>query len=103
MMSFGVSGKSPYPASQIVNPGGGYKFITQHIAVHETLNPTLPVPVGITESAWKRTPRSVKSMLRKIWQVNHKDHNHLNYNPINLEWTTAQENVNAYQRYRVAA
>jgi hypothetical protein len=100
---FHVSGKSPYPSGTIMAMDGSIKFIQQHVAVHETLNPTLPIPAGITELAWKRTPLSVKSMLRKIWQVNHKDHNHLNYNPNNLEWTTGQENVNAYHRYRVAA
>ena len=74
-----------------------------HIATHETLNPNLPVPEGITKTDWKKTPARVKAMLRKIWQVNHIDHDHLNFNPKNLEWTTGTENVAAYQRHRLAA
>lgn len=99
-MSFSVSGKSPYPSGAF-SINGKKKFIVQHIAVHETLNPNIPVPPGITDNEWKRTPRSVKKMLRHVWQVNHIDHCHTNYRPDNLEWTTAQQNVNAYQTYRL--
>ena len=98
-MSFSVSGKSPYPSGAF-SYSGKVKFIVQHIAVHETLNPTIPVPPGITKSEWKATPQSVKKMLRHVWQVNHIDHDHTNYHPSNLEWTTAQQNVNAYQKHR---
>lgn len=99
-MSFCVSGKSPYPQGYF-SYNGKKKFIVQHIAVHETLNPNLPVPPGVTEAEWKRTPKSVKKMIRHIWQVNHIDHCHTNYHPSNLEWTTAQQNVEAYQKHRM--
>lgn len=99
-MSFSVSGKSPYPKGYF-SFNGEKKFIVQHIAVHETLNSTLPVPPNITDAEWKRTPRSVKKMLRHVWQVNHIDHCHTNYRPDNLEWTTAQQNVQAYQTHRL--
>lgn len=99
-MSFSVSGKSPYPSGAF-STNGVKKFIVQHIAVHETLNPSIPVPPGITDAEWKRTPRSVKKMLRHVWQVNHIDHCHTNYRPNNLEWTTAQQNVQAYQTHRL--
>jgi hypothetical protein len=91
-----VSGKSPYPKS-VLNG----KCIVQHIAVHETLNPVLPVPPGIANKDWIRTPKSVKKMLRHVWQVNHIDHCHTNSNPSNLEWTTQQQNVDAYHKHRV--
>lgn len=97
-MSFSVSGKSPYPKGYF-SFNGEKKFIVQHIAVHETLNSILPVPPGITDAEWKLTPRSVKKMLRHVWQVNHIDHCHTNYCPDNLEWTTAQQNVAAYQKF----
>jgi hypothetical protein len=100
MMSFSVSSKSPYPQGYF-SYNGVKKFIVQHIAVHETLNPTLPVPPGISNEDWKCTPASVKKMLRHVWQVNHIDHCHTNYNPNNLEWTTAQQNVEAYQAHRL--
>lgn len=99
-MSFCVSGKSPYPQGYF-SINAKRKFIVQHIAVHETLNPNLPVPPGVSISEWKRTPASVKKMLRSVWQVNHIDHCHTNFSPKNLEWTTAQQNVEAYQRFRL--
>lgn len=101
-MHFSVSGKSPYPSGAFTYEGKK-KFIVQHIAVHETLNSELPVPPGISKSDWKATPDSVKKMLRHVWQVNHIDHCHTNYRPDNLEWTTAQQNVNAYQTHRKTA
>lgn len=99
-MSFSVSGKSPYPKGYF-SFNGEKKFIVQHIAVHETLNSTLPVPPNVADAEWKRTPKSVKKMLRHVWQVNHIDHCHTNYRPDNLEWTTAQQNVQAYQTHRL--
>jgi hypothetical protein len=99
-MSFRVSGKSPYPAGSF-SVGGDKQFIVQHIAVHETLNPSLPIPPGITQTDWKRTPANVKKMLRHVWQVNHIDHCHTNANPKNLEWVTGKQNMEAYKRYRI--
>jgi hypothetical protein len=95
-----VSGKSPYPHCNITKATNVIKSIVQHIAVHETLKPVMPIPPGVSETVWKQTHQSVKRMLRHIWQVNHKDHDHLNYKPTNLEWTTGQENVNKYQQHR---
>ena len=99
-MSFSVSGQSPYPHGIIMSGPGVKKSIVQHIAVHETLNPELPVPPGMTSEEWRDMPPSAKRWFRHIWQVNHKDHDHLNHGPSNLEWTTQQENVNKYQRHR---
>ena len=103
VMSMCVSGKSPYPQGYLSPTGQKQKFIVQHIAVHETLNPQLPVPPGVSKTEWKRTPNSVKKMLRHVWQVNHIDHCHTNAHPKNLEWVTAQQNVDAYQRFIKAA
>lgn len=97
-----VGGNMKYPFCTI-KENGKSKVMSFHIATHETLNSNLPVPEGITKTDWKKTPARVKAMLRKIWQVNHIDHDHLNFNPKNLEWTTGTENVAAYQRHRLAA
>ena len=95
-----VSGKgSPYPKLQL-SVNGKKKSIQTHIAVHETLNPTLPLPPDVTEKEWRVTPNSVKHHMRRIYEVNHIDHVHTNYNPKNLEWVTKQQNVNAYQKFR---
>ena len=96
-----VSGKSPYPHCNITKAKNVTKSIVQHIAVHETLKPDLPIPEGVSERVWNQTHQSVKKLMRKIWQVNHKDHDHRNYKPDNLEWTTGQENVNKYQQHRL--
>lgn len=96
-----VSGSSPYPKTRIMRIGGGFKSIVHHVAVHETLNPVLPIPPGIPIDDWNNTPESVKLYFRNIWQVNHKDHRHTNARPDNLEWVTANQNVHAYQKFRV--
>ena len=96
-----VGGNMKYPFCNVTE-NGKKKAMSFHIATQETLNPNLPVPQGINKTDWKKTPASVKSLLRKIWQVNHIDHDHLNFNPKNLEWVTHSENVGAYQKHRVA-
>lgn len=98
-----VSGKSPYPKLCIRDDFGRSKNIMVHVAAHETLNPITPTPPGVTKKEWKVTPQSVKNLMRDLWQVNHIDHNHLNFHPDNLEWVTADENVEAYQIFREAA
>lgn len=97
-MAESVSGRSPYPQLNLRN--NKIKCISVHVAVHETLNPIPPRLSGVTESEWRQTPKSVKLHIRELFQVNHIDHDPLNFNPNNLEWTTAQENVQKYQEFR---
>ena len=95
-----VSGKgSPYP-KLLLSVNGKKKSIQTHIAVHETLNPTLPLPPDVTVKQWRVTPNSVKQHMRHIYEVNHIDHVHTNYNPKNLEWVTKQQNIEAYQKHK---
>ena len=89
-----VSGKSGYPKVRIEGV-----TVPVHIAVMETLNP-LPVPKGVSQFEWERTPDSVKRFCRKAWFVNHKDHDKENFIPNNLEWCTAKENARAYQIFK---
>jgi hypothetical protein len=88
-----TSGKSSYPkvvCDKVTIP--------VHIAVMETLN-EIPKPNGVTDKEWKITPNSVKKFCRKGWYVNHIDHDKTNFNPSNLEWVTATQNAQAYQKF----
>lgn len=97
-----VSGKSPYPKVNVVVEVG--KSLTVHL--HQIVAQTFieyPLPDGVTESEWKRTPKSVKQHFDShYWEANHIDHNHLNYHPDNLEWVSRGVNVDKYHEYRVA-
>jgi len=96
-----VSGKNPYPKLGLShNTYVGSKSIPVHIAVMETLNP-LPVPKGVTAGEWECTPDSVKKFCRKAWFVNHIDHDKCNFMPDNLEWSTAKQNAQAYQQFKL--
>ncbi len=73
--------------------------INVHILVHETLCPTLPRPRGVTKKTWRTTANDVKRAFRSSWEVNHKDHDRLNFNPKNLEWVTPKENAQAAKKF----
>ena len=96
-----TSGQSRYPrvTRTIENKKSTHWHV--HVAVHETLNPELPIPPGVTVQEWRRTPKSVKKTMRHIWQVNHRDHNPMNFKPNNLEWVTQRQNAEAYQKHRL--
>jgi hypothetical protein len=91
----------------VEHPDGYYLMVRKcrtimvHIAVCDTYNrDKMPVPDGVTEKEWKRTPASVKKQMRFAFQVNHKDHDQHNHHPSNLEYTTAKQNQAAYQEHR---
>jgi len=45
-------------------------------------------------------PRSIQEQILRGLEVNHIDHNKLNHNYNNLEFTTAQENSKSYKNYK---
>jgi hypothetical protein len=94
---------SPYPVVGVYL-NGKQKKIRTHVAVHETLNPTLPLPPGITKKLWKtilcQCDEAFLDWVRSAFQVNHINHNTGDYTPPNLEWVTAQQNVEAFQEHR---
>lgn len=90
-----ISGTSPYPRLTWRSQGRTCAAYA-HQVVCETFHP-FPRPRGVTDGEWRRTPASVKTLIRSLYQVNHIDHDKTNYHPRNLEWVTAQENQQKYQ------
>lgn len=97
-----VSGKSHYPKVNVVIEVG--KSLTVHL--HQIVAQTFidyPLPDGVTEAEWKRTPKSVKKHFdNHYWEANHIDHNHLNFHPSNLEWVSRGVNVDKYHEHRAS-
>jgi hypothetical protein len=97
-----VSGKSPYPKVNATVKVG--KSLTIHL--HQIVAQTFleyPIPDGVTDSEWKRTPKAVKKHFESnYWEANHIDHDHMNYHPNNLEWVSRGVNVDKYHEHRVA-
>lgn len=88
----------PYVSLQINGKGRSTMI---HRIVCESFVPYPKSYPGISRDDWKSTPNSVKSILMKTMEVNHKNGNILDYRLANLEWTTAEENVNHYYDTRV--
>ena len=97
-LSWCVGGGNLYPRITLTKDGKKYSTYV-HKVVCETFH-KFPVPNGVTEEEWKRTPASVKRLMKGLFQVNHIDHNHENFHPSNLEWVTAKENQIKFQSHR---
>jgi hypothetical protein len=93
-----VSGNSPYPAVNL-RVGKKLKRIAVHRLVCEAYH-KFPVPAGVKKTEWAQTPDSVKKLMKSLYQVNHIDHDHLNFHADNLEWVTSQENSQKYQIHK---
>lgn len=102
-LSWHVSGKSKYPKVGVtIDDWGTRKTIHLHQIVAQTFH-DYPLPDGVTEAEWERTPKSVKKHFdSQYWEANHIDHNHLNFHPDNLEWVSRGVNVDKYHQYRVS-
>lgn len=95
-----VAGNSPYPKVTFMLDKKP-KSVRVHRVVCETFH-AFPRPDTVTSADWKKTPLSVKMLLRHSYQVNHIDHDHTNYHPSNLEWVSVRQNIQKYQQHRVA-
>jgi hypothetical protein len=89
---------TPYPKTHFSVDGKKINVMA-HRVVAETLIP-FPVPAGVTKKEWAATPKSVQRVVAQTYQVNHIDHNKLNYHPSNLEWVTSKENAGKFQDTR---
>lgn len=69
-----------------------------HRIVCETFHEK-PLPEGVSEEEWKRTPKSVKRHFEHYWEVNHIDHVKTNFHPSNLEWVSCKQNVEKYKKH----
>ena len=79
---------------------GKRKNVTAHKLVCESYH-KFPKPKSVNKKEWDITPDSVKKLVKKMYQVNHIDHDHLNFHPSNLEWVTGEENSEKYQEHRL--
>jgi hypothetical protein len=97
-----VSGKSKYPkVNVIVDEAGNSLTVHLHQIVAQTFH-DFPIPDGVTENEWERTPKSVKAHFdTHYWEANHIDHDHMNYHPDNLEWVSRGVNVDKYHAHRI--
>jgi hypothetical protein len=93
-----IAGGTPYPKVALMYRGK-IKSFSVHRLVCEAYH-KFPLPNGVTKTVWAQTHVSVKKLLSSLYQVNHIDHNHLNFHPSNLEWVTAKENQQKYQTHR---
>ena len=90
--------KTNYPCVGLTDPqfkkrsnGQSVNVINVHLLVAHTLL-EIPIPEGVTEKEWKRTPMSMKTACLGIYQVNHIDHDKFNYRPDNLNYKTPSDN-----------
>lgn len=97
-----VSGKSKYPkVNVIVDDLGNSRTVHLHQIVAQTFH-DYPIPDGVTEKEWKRTPKAVKKHFEsQYWEANHIDHDHMNFHPDNLEWVSRGVNVDKYHAHRI--
>jgi hypothetical protein len=101
-LSPSVSGKSKYPKVSVTVDEFGTR-LTPHI--HQIVAQTFhdyPLPDGVTEAEWRRTPASIKKHFDShYWEANHIDHDHSNFHPNNLEWVSRGTNVDKYHEHRL--
>lgn len=69
-----------------------------HRVVCETFHEK-PLPEGVTEKEWKRTPKSVKKQFEWYWEAHHKDHVKTNFHPSNLKWLSCKQNNDEYKKH----
>lgn len=89
--------KNGYPRVALCEDGISYKLLSHRI-VCETFHEK-PLPEGVSEEEWKRTPKSVKRHFDHYWEVNHIDHVKTNFHPSNLEWVSCKQNVEKYKKH----
>jgi hypothetical protein len=98
-----MSGQQTYPHVTVRTPLGKNKSLGLHRLVAFTLVPFVP-PDEISEDEWayvcKHMP-TTKKFIEEYTQVNHKDADHENYHPSNLEWLSGRSNRKAYYRDHV--
>ena len=95
---------NPYPKIGL-RINGKSQTINVHRLVCETFHKK-PTPEILTEEQWASLRSDVRNIILDYiehadrWQVNHIDHDIKNFHPSNLEWVTASENQQKYQKHK---
>jgi len=94
-----VSGKSQYP-KVIIGRIDSLRQPSKTVPVHKLVANSwmeVPLPEGVTQEEWDRTPESVKALIETdYWEVDHIDTNPLNYHVDNLRFMSRTTNKNVY-------
>ena len=93
-----VSGKNPYPAVMMMINGKA-KTVSVHRVVCSTYH-RFDRPKEISKKDWDSSSDGIKNLVKSLCQVNHIDHDHMNFHPSNLEWVTVKQNSQKYQIHR---
>ena len=95
---------NPYPKYGLTHKGKRIT-VTAHRLVAETYHKK-PIPNILTDEQWETIPKKVRGIVLDYmqhadrYQVNHIEHNILNFHPSNLEWVTISQNQQAFQNFR---
>ena len=97
-LSIPKSGSTNYPKFTFMVNGEKIGADVHRVIAENII--TFPRPKCIPKKEWDKTPEIVKSHVKSLYFVNHKDHDKYNCHPSNLEWVTSKGNAHAYQKHK---
>jgi len=90
-----TSKSNRYPKVKLYRDGKRYHRSVHRLVAEHFVKLPEKYP-GITRSVWRKTPIDVRKILIAQLEVNHIDGDRNNFHYSNLEWMTAEDNINHY-------